>query len=144
MTRRLWLWKWAYACWTYETARYPNKGPPAFPMQIQGNTCNLHCTSQESSQPEKLSNKNGKPLLQKSCGKQGIYEMLHRHCFEVNRTDTLSIRSITGPGQSRNSNLAPDFAKDRVKLTQLLTHFLQQADILKDKYHRGDMSGLRM
>lgn len=47
---------------------YPSEGPSAFPVQVQGNTRDLHSTPQESAHPEKLSSKNRQPLLQKSCG----------------------------------------------------------------------------
>lgn len=48
---------------------YPSEGPPAFPTQVHGNTRDLRGMPQGSAHPEKLSSKNGQPLLQKSCGK---------------------------------------------------------------------------
>lgn len=121
---------------------YPNEGPPAFPMQIQGNTGNRHCTSQDhhilKSFPIKMGN---------HCFKRVMVKREFTGCYAgiaLKWTDTLPASSIIGPGQPHSSKLAPDFTRDREKLTQLLMYLLQQADILEYKYHQEDMRGLRM
>lgn len=138
----LWLWKWASACWTYETTCILTRALQLSPCRYRETqaTGTAHPRNHHilKSFPIKMGN---------HCFKRVMVKREFTGCYAgiaLKWTDTLPASSIIGPGQPHSSKLAPDFTRDRVKLTQLLMYLLEQADILKYKYHQEDMRGLRM
>lgn len=122
MTRRPWLWKWASACWTWETTCVPTRTLLLSPCRRR-NARSLHCTSQQSSIlksfPAKTGNHFRRAVVNRDC------RMLRGH----------RAGEQTPSSAGQGSPAAPARPRQRWSGTpELLVQLGQPAGVLEDKH----------